>query len=236
MGRAPRKLLYSFKGKRLPVPRQIGFFFRTYFWTDEVPRILGQSLSAKNIVQIELAIGTYVNKQERIYNEINAASVAKVCRKLIKAIEVFRNDYEKVLADLEAGQHVRNVIMSRPPKGVHVAPSWLDDDWWSRLDRAKDRISYELARCTDPEHLSPNPWDEWVRRVATILRNEGLKPTAFSYKSRNDRREPTPFVRFIAQLQAEMPEWLAQHEPIRAGHRWFSISKAVQRALRNAKG
>jgi hypothetical protein len=67
--------------------------------------------------------------------------------------------------------------------------------------------------------------------VASILRNEGFTPTAFSYESRRDRRKPTAFVLFIAQLQAEIPEWLGQHEPEHAGHQWFSISKAIQRAL-----
>jgi hypothetical protein len=142
-----------------------------------------------------------------------------------------------ILADPDAGRHVRSVITSLPPEEFRDAPFWLDDEWWSRLDRAKVRISHELSRCSDAEHVTPgNPWDEWVRRVASVLRDEGLKPTAFSYESRSDRREPTPFVRFIAQMQAEMPEWLAQHEPERAGHRWFSISKAVQRALRSPNG
>jgi hypothetical protein len=234
MGRAPRKLRYSNKGERLPGPRHVTFF-RTYFWTHEAPETLGQSLSSKNIVQIELAVGRYVVEMEFTHNRFNAASVEKACRRLIKAIEAFQQSYEKILANPDAGKHVRDVITSRESKDDR--PFWLDEEWWSRLDGAKDRISRELRYCTDPEHVSPgNPWDEWVRRVATILRDEGLKPTAFSYESRNDRREPTPFVRFIAQMQAEMPEWLAQHEPERAGHRWFSISKAVQRALRSAKG
>jgi hypothetical protein len=233
MGRAPQKLRYSHKGQRLPGPRHVGFF-RTHFWTHEAPETLGQSLSPKNVVQIELAVGRYVIEMELIHNQVNAASVAKTCRRLIKAIEEFQRAYEKILADPDAGRHVRYVITSPPPKEFRDPPIWLDDEWWSRLDRAKDRISHELLRCSDPEHVSENPWDEWVRRVASILRDEGMRPTAFSYASRNHRREPTPFVRFIVQMQAEMPEWLAQHEPERAGHPWFSISKAVQRALRSA--
>jgi hypothetical protein len=155
---------------------------------------------------------------------------------LIRAIEVFQRECGTILADPNAGKHLHDILTSRPPKEIYEKPSYLDEEWWGRLDRAKDRISRELRYCTDPQFVSSgNPWDVLVRRVASILRDEGLTPTAFSYESRNDRREPTPFVRFIAEMQAEMPEWLAQHEPERAGHRWFSISKAVQRALRGTK-
>jgi hypothetical protein len=236
MGRAPRKLRFSSKGERLPGPRHQGFL-RTYFWTDEATKILGRRLSAKSIVQIELAIGRYVIEMEGIHDRLDAASVARSWGKLIKAIEAFRQKYEAVLADPETGKHIRSIITMPRPKDICPVPFWLDDEWWSRLDRAKDRISLELACCTDSEHSSSaNPWDEWVvRRVASILRNEGFTPTAFSYESRHDRREPTAFVRFIAKLQAELPEWLGQHEPERAGHQWFSISKAVQRALRSKK-
>jgi hypothetical protein len=232
MGRAPRKIRFSSKGERLPGPRHVPFL-RTFFWTDIATQILGRRLSPKTIVQIELATARYTLEMGLNHNRIDAADLAKKWGRLIKAIEAFRRTYEAILADPETGDHIRRIISMPQPKDICDAPFWLDDQWWSRLDRAKDRISLELANCTDPYHSSSaNPWDEWVRQVAVILRNEGFTPKAFSYESRHDRREPTAFVRFIAELQAELPEWLGQHEPKRAGHQWFSISKAVQRALR----
>jgi hypothetical protein len=189
------------------------------------------------MVQIEFATSRYAIEMEQIHNRVDAASVAKSCRGLIKAVGAFRQKYEAILADPETGKHIRSIISTPLPKNICSAPFWLDDEWWTRLDRAKDRISQEQANCTNPEHSSgANPWDEWIRRVASVLRDEDFTPTAFSYESRSDRREPTAFVRFIAQLQAELPEWLGQHEPKRAGHKWISISKAVQRALHSKNG
>jgi hypothetical protein len=88
----------------------------------------------------------------------------------------------------------------------------------------------EKEECTD----SPDnkPWNDWVRRLASILRNEDFAITTRNYESRADRRLPTPFVKFVTALQAELPESYALHEPTRAGHPYFAIDKAIQRALR----
>jgi hypothetical protein len=230
MGRAPRKLRYSSKGQRLPGPRHVGFL-RTHFWAKEAPDVLGSSLSSRCIVQIELAIGRYVNEMEQIHNRLDAANVEKACHILMKSIDDFKSAYESSLADPEIGQHIRFKIEST--KRLNTDSFGLDEEWWNRLDQTKHLLLLQIADCRDPQHSSSaNPCDDWIRRMASALRDEGLRPTAFSYESRLDRREPTSFVRFVVQMQAELPEWLGQHEPDRAGHRWITTSKAIQRALR----
>jgi hypothetical protein len=47
MGRAPRKIRFSFKGERLPGPRHVPFL-RTFFWTDIATQILLRRLMGKS--------------------------------------------------------------------------------------------------------------------------------------------------------------------------------------------
>ena len=149
----------------------------------------------------------------------------------------FRQAYDAVIAEPETGAHIYRMITDDDSRGFIEQPNWLDDQWWAQLEGVKERLSDEEEECKQPNDTiswDNRPWETWVRRLAKILRMEGLAVNSFNYESRADRRNPTPFVRFVAQLQAELPEWLEQHQPENAAHRWLALSKAIQRTLRNA--
>jgi hypothetical protein len=154
---------------------------------------------------------------------LNVADVEKVCRALRDKLRSFRKSYESLVGAGEAGSYAHGLLVKD-----------LDENWWTSIATADRRLSSELDRCKDPSHIHQiKPWDAWVLNIAKSLEQEGFEVSAFSYESRDDKRPPTPFVRLIAVLQAELAEWLGQHEPASAGHRWITISKAVQRALQN---
>jgi hypothetical protein len=218
-GRTPRKLRYAWLKNPPHLPRHLGGF-RTALCR-EANKMMGKEISAKCWVEIHDARGRYAIEMEVRSALLNVADVMKVNRTLRSRIQNFRKAYDSTVADGEAGRHAQELLSKD-----------LDKDWWLRLELAEKKLSQELDRCGRPDHIAgENPWDVWVQAVATSLEEDGFKVSAFSYESLEDSRPPTPFVRLIASLQADLPEWLGQHEPTRAGHPWLTLSKGVQRAL-----
>jgi hypothetical protein len=204
------------------------------FWT-EAQQILGIMLSADCRLQVEEATKWYTFD---IDHSLSASKTAKACSKLVKAMDQFRRAYQSVLDDPKTGAHIKKTVTDDSARGATDWPNWLDDQWWRHFDGVRERLLDEKKECEKIEFLdSPEnkPWIKWVRRLADILRKEGFAVTVRSYESRYDRRRPTPFVEFITLLQAQLPpDRYERHEPARAGHKYFAINKAIQRALRDS--
>jgi hypothetical protein len=194
--------------------------FRTALF-EEGKEIMGSEISAKCWAEIYIAMEIYINEMEVGTALLNVADVEKVCGALRGKIRSFRKSYESLVGGGEAGSYAHDLLVKD-----------LDENWWARIAAADQRLSSELDRCKDPSHIHQmKPWDAWIQNVAKSLEQEGFEVSAFSYESRDDKRPPTPFVRLIAVLQAELAEWFGQHEPASAGHPWITLSKAVQRVL-----
>jgi hypothetical protein len=203
------------------------------FWT-EAQQILGIMLSADCRLQVEEATKWYIFD---IDHSLSASKTAKACSKLVKAMDQFRRAYQSTLDDPKTGAHIKKMVTDESARGATDWPNWLDDQWWRHFDGVRERLLDEKKECEKIEFLdSPKnkPWIKWVRCLADILRKEGFAVKVFGFESRNDRRrEAAPFVKFVTKLQAQLPERYAQHEPTRAGHPYFAINKAIQRALRD---
>lgn len=228
MARTTRTILGN-RGQPLPGPRP-NDTLPSSFWT-EVELIFGKMPSAECRRQIEQETNHYTFFMEQ---SLPAASIAKACSRLVKAMMQFRQAYDAVIAEPETGAHIYRMITDDGSRGVIEQPNWLDDQWWAQFEGVKKRLSDEEEECKQPNDKvswDNRPWEMWVGRLAEILRTEGFSVSTFNFASRADRREPTPFVRFMAHLQAKLPEWFEQHQPENAAHRWLALSKAIQRAL-----
>lgn len=232
MARSTRKIL-GIPAK--PVPGLgANSFASTSFWT-EAKVILGRILSKRCRLEIEEATNLYMFEVD---HGVSAAKIAKNCGKLVKAMDQFRQTFQSTLRDPEIGLHIEKMITDDSANGATDQPNWLDDRWWSQFDGVRQRLLDEKEECGRSEHLDlpeNKPWTKWVRHLASVLSEDSFAVTVFSYESRNDRRPPTPFVKLVTLLQAQLPERFAQHEPTRVGHPYFAINKAIQRALHGSK-
>jgi hypothetical protein len=233
MARKTRTILGTRGQLPLPGPRP-NDTLPSSFWT-EAERIFGKMLSPESRLQIERETNHYTFAME---HSLSAASIAKACSRLVKAMVQFRQAFNAVINEPETGAHIRQMITDDSSRGVIEQPNWLDDQWWAQFEGVKERLSDEEEECKQPNDRvswDNRPWETWVRRLAEALKMEGFAVNVLNYESRADRRKPTPFVQFVAQLQAELPEWLEQHQPENAAHRWLALNKAIQRALRSPK-
>jgi hypothetical protein len=220
-GRVPRKLRFAWK-KNPPRVDRWRWCYRTAFWTD-VGQIFGREIPAECCVEILSATSRYAIEMELREALLDTSEVTKVCQKLCTSIDHFVRSCQGVSAKKDLGDHIQWLLSKN-----------LSKDWWRRLEQTKELLSIEVSRGLDPWHTADaKPWETWVRAVANSLEQSSFPVSVFSYESLNDHRPPTPFVQFMAMLQAELPEWLGQHEPNRGGHRWLTLSKAIQRALRS---
>jgi hypothetical protein len=197
------------------------------FWT-EVAKIFGKMPSADCRTKIDRETEFYI---WNVDHSVPALLIAKACSKLVKAMDQFRQAYDLTLADPETGAHIKKMVTEDAARGYTTRPNWLDDQWWNQFEEVRERLLDEKQECAD----SPDnkPWDDWVRRLASLLRKEDFEVKTRNYESREDRRPPTPFVEFVTVLQAtKLPPAYEEHEPKRAGHKYFAIDKALQRALR----
>ncbi len=196
------------------------------FWTDAA-KILGKMLSPDFRKKIDRATEIYTFEMD---NSVSALTIANACARLVKAMDQFRHAYDSALTDPETGAHIKKMVTDDLARGVIERPNWFDEQWWGQFEGVRERVLDEKEECT--ESPDNKPWNDWVRRLASILRMEGFAVTTRNYESRDDQRTPTQFVEFVTRLQAELSESYAQHEPTRAGHPYFAIDKAIQRALR----
>lgn len=222
-GRPKRILRLSWRANPHGKPRAI-VWYRTKLWAD-VGKLMGKKIPTETIVEIMSATGRYCTYMELRESELSAATVARTSKALQKSLIGFQSALRAAVTDEIQGPYFDSFITDKFSK-----------EGQGQLDKLRIALSNQIRRCqTKEDVLETNPWDEWVVAVADSLANAGFKPTAFSYESLDDHRPPTPFVRLIALLQADLPEWLGQHEPSRAGHPWFSLSKAVVRVLKKSR-
>jgi hypothetical protein len=230
MARKTRTIL-GIRGQPLPGPSP-NDTLPSSFWT-KAEQIFGKMLSAECRLRIEQETNYYTFAMA---HSVRAASIAKACSRLVKAMVQFRQAYDAAINEPETGAHIYRMITDDDSRGLIEQPNWLDDQWWAQFEGVKERLSDEEEECGQPNDTvswDNRPWETWVRRLAESLRTEGFAANAFNYESRTDPREPTPFVEFVAHLQAELPEWLEQHQPEKPAHPRLALSKAIQRTLRN---